>query len=91
MYVLHIIPAFSHHLPANLVYRVHWFQSKALLDRWEEVVELLQCEADWTRKYFQHRVNFWKDQQDEAVRLKNTGMACYAAWQCQIYHQLYLM
>ncbi|KIM50375.1 hypothetical protein SCLCIDRAFT_145642 [Scleroderma citrinum Foug A] len=69
----------------------HWFQSKALLNQWEEEVELLQCEADWTRNYFQHRVNFWKDQQDEAVWLKNTGMACYAAWQCQIYHRLYLM
>ncbi|KIM65072.1 hypothetical protein SCLCIDRAFT_1163641 [Scleroderma citrinum Foug A] len=72
-------------------YRVHWFRLKALLDQWEEEVELLQCEANWTQKYFQHRVNFWKDQQDEAVQLKNTGMACYAAQQCQIYHQLYLM
>ncbi|KIM50145.1 hypothetical protein SCLCIDRAFT_146238, partial [Scleroderma citrinum Foug A] len=42
-------------------YRVHWFWSKALLDQWEEEVELLQCEANWTQKYFQHRVNFWKD------------------------------
>ncbi|KIM58410.1 hypothetical protein SCLCIDRAFT_128246 [Scleroderma citrinum Foug A] len=60
MYVLHIILEFSQHLPANPVFQVYWFRSKALLDQWEEEVDLLQCEADWTQKYFQHRVNFWK-------------------------------
>ncbi|KAF8833168.1 hypothetical protein BDN67DRAFT_873472, partial [Paxillus ammoniavirescens] len=33
-------------------YRVHWLWSKALRDRWEEEVELIRSEANWTRNFF---------------------------------------
>ncbi|KAF8834895.1 hypothetical protein BDN67DRAFT_870722, partial [Paxillus ammoniavirescens] len=30
----------------------HWLWSKALRDRWEEEVELIRSEANWTRNFF---------------------------------------
>jgi len=86
---LSIITKCFWYLTGNLVYRVHWFRSKALRDRWKEEVEMLQCEAEWTRNYFQSRLNFWSDRQQTALRSDEIGIAYYAAQQRQIYHWLY--
>ncbi|KIM54003.1 hypothetical protein SCLCIDRAFT_137614, partial [Scleroderma citrinum Foug A] len=70
------------------VYRVHWLRAKALRDRWDEEVQLLTCETEWTRRFFSSRVDFWSGQSAAAAATNNAGLVYYSARQCQIYQQL---
>ena len=72
-----------------LVYRVHWLRTKALRDRWQEEVQLLTCEADWTQGFFSARVEFWSGRRSAGAAAGNAGLACYAARQCQMYERLH--
>ncbi|KIM58941.1 hypothetical protein SCLCIDRAFT_80489, partial [Scleroderma citrinum Foug A] len=33
-------------------YQVHWLRTKALHNRWEEEVQLLTCETEWSQRFF---------------------------------------
>ncbi|KIM58325.1 hypothetical protein SCLCIDRAFT_128326, partial [Scleroderma citrinum Foug A] len=70
------------------VYRVHWLRTKALRDRWEEEVQLLTCETEWSWRFFSTQVDFWSGQSAEAAATGSAGMACYSARQCHMYQQL---
>ncbi|KAG1730911.1 hypothetical protein EDB19DRAFT_1831884 [Suillus lakei] len=43
----------------NEFYRVHWLQTKALWDRWEEEFLLLEHEMRWTINFLVHRSRTW--------------------------------
>ncbi|KIN97555.1 hypothetical protein M404DRAFT_32179 [Pisolithus tinctorius Marx 270] len=36
-------------------YRVNWLQMRALWDRWKEEVQLLKCEQEWTKNFFENK------------------------------------
>ncbi|KAL4074103.1 hypothetical protein J3A83DRAFT_4090326 [Scleroderma citrinum] len=69
-------------------YHVNWLRTKALCEQWKEEVQLLSCERQWTRNYFDHRVQLWTDQHSQAILEGNAGLACYSAKQCQMYGRL---
>ncbi|KAF8833724.1 hypothetical protein BDN67DRAFT_1017247 [Paxillus ammoniavirescens] len=70
-------------------YRVHWLQSKALRDRWEEEVELIRSEANWTRNFFKFKARFWANKEEHSGDASaNRVQACYAARQSIIYGRL---
>ncbi|KAL4067125.1 hypothetical protein V8B97DRAFT_2025227 [Scleroderma yunnanense] len=59
-------------------YHVNWLRTKALCD----------CERQWTRNYFDHRVQLWTNQHSQAILEGNASLACYSAKQCQMYGKL---
>ncbi|KAL4078342.1 hypothetical protein V8B97DRAFT_2021446 [Scleroderma yunnanense] len=69
-------------------YHVNWLRTKALCEQWKEEVQLLSCERQWTRNYFDHRVQLWTDWHSQAILEGNAGLACYSAKQCQMYGRL---
>ena len=58
-----------------LVYRVNWLRAKARKERWEEEIELVRSEMDWTLNCFQHHEKEWKQRAKEA---KSPGCVAYA-------------
>ena len=49
-----------------LVYRANWLRTKARKERWEEEMELVRREMDWTVNSFQHHEEMWKQRAEEA-------------------------
>ncbi|KIK73878.1 hypothetical protein PAXRUDRAFT_174978 [Paxillus rubicundulus Ve08.2h10] len=71
------------------VYQVHWLQSKALKDRWEEELELIHSEAHWTSNFFNFKACFWVNMEDSTGHAAaHRGQACYVARQSSIYGRL---
>ncbi|KAL4081087.1 hypothetical protein J3A83DRAFT_4426297, partial [Scleroderma citrinum] len=70
---------------AAAIYCVNWLRKKALCERWQEEVQLLTCEREWTRNFFDNKVQHWTDQHSQAISQGNASLACYAAKQCQMY------
>lgn len=58
-----------------LVYRVNWLRAKARKERWEEEIELIQNEMDWTINSFHYHQKIWKQRVDEA---ESPGHRAYA-------------
>ena len=50
----------------SLVYRVNWLRAKARKERWEEEIELVRCEMDWTVNCFQHHERIWRERAEGA-------------------------
>ncbi|KIK75530.1 hypothetical protein PAXRUDRAFT_18923 [Paxillus rubicundulus Ve08.2h10] len=70
-------------------YRVHWLWSKALKDCWEEEVELIRSEANWTKNFFKFKAHFWANKEESSGDASaNQCQACYAARQSIIYGRL---
>ncbi|KIK75276.1 hypothetical protein PAXRUDRAFT_173297 [Paxillus rubicundulus Ve08.2h10] len=70
-------------------YQVHWLQSKALKDQWEEELELIHSEARWTSNFFDFKACFWENMEDSmGDGATHQGQACYAARQSIIYRRL---
>ncbi|KAI5998406.1 hypothetical protein F5J12DRAFT_724985 [Pisolithus orientalis] len=69
-------------------YRANWLWMRALWDRWKEEVQLLKCKQDWTKNFFENKVRFWIGRQAATLAKGQAGLACYAAWQCQMYGRL---
>ncbi|KIK77194.1 hypothetical protein PAXRUDRAFT_167565, partial [Paxillus rubicundulus Ve08.2h10] len=68
---------------------VHWLGSKALKDHWEEEVELIRSEANWTRNFFEFKACFWENKEESSGNASDDqGQACYAARQSIIYGRL---
>jgi hypothetical protein len=61
--------------PLALVYRVSWLQAKARKERWEEELELVTNEMDWTVNCFGYNQMVWKQRAEEA---KGPGHRAYA-------------
>ncbi|KAI6006560.1 hypothetical protein F5J12DRAFT_782829 [Pisolithus orientalis] len=53
----HMAAASEIYLSFSLVYRVNWLQMRALWDRWKEEVQLLKCEQEWTKNFFESKLN----------------------------------
>ncbi|KAF9230334.1 hypothetical protein BU15DRAFT_57377 [Melanogaster broomeanus] len=62
-------------------YRGHWLRAKALKDRWEEEVELLRAEGEWTSNFFDYKSRAWGIIFRDSARQGRVGHACYAARQ----------
>lgn len=50
-----------------LVYRVNWPYAKARKKKWEEEMELVRNEMNWTASCFQHYEKIWKQRAEEAT------------------------
>jgi hypothetical protein len=48
------------------VYRVNWLRAKARKERWEEEMQLVTSEMDWTVRCFQHHGGIWKQRAEKA-------------------------
>ena len=57
------------------VYRVNWLRAKARKERWEEEMELVTSEMDWTTNCFQHHEELWKQR---AEKTTSPGHKAYA-------------
>jgi len=57
------------------VYRVNWLCAKARKERWEEELELVASEMDWTVNCFEYHERMWEQRADEA---KSPGKIAYA-------------
>ncbi|KAG1859310.1 hypothetical protein DFJ58DRAFT_840183 [Suillus subalutaceus] len=66
----------------NEFYRVHWLHAKALRDRWEEEMLLVQHEMNWTCNFFVHKANQWIRLGILGKDTKKVGHIAYAVWQC---------
>ncbi|KAG1888829.1 hypothetical protein F4604DRAFT_1915889 [Suillus subluteus] len=73
----------------NEFYRVHWLRAKALRDRWEEELLLVQHEMSWTCNFFLHKAEGWIRLGRIGKDAENMGHIAYAAWQCKMYQHLY--
>ena len=62
------------------VYRVNWLHAKARKERWEEEMELVMSEMNWTVNCFCHHERVWKQRAEEA---KSPGHMAYAWKQSQ--------
>jgi len=51
-----------------LVYRVNWLRAKARKERWEEEVELVKSEMDWTVNCFKKKERVWEEIAEAAER-----------------------
>ena len=58
-----------------LVYRVNWLRAKARKERWEEEMELVAREMDWTVNCFEHYEAIWKGRAEAA---ESAGKGAYA-------------
>jgi hypothetical protein len=70
------------------VYRVHWHRAKAMRDRWEEEVGLLEQEFTWTINFFHHCSDVWYARAIRSQRRGLPGPACYASRQQAMYLRL---
>ncbi|KAG2096761.1 uncharacterized protein F5147DRAFT_656558 [Suillus discolor] len=70
------------------VYWVHWLQAKALKDRWEEEILLVQHEMDWTCNFFRHKAEEWKHLSVVAKKAKKEAHMAYMGRQGKIYECL---
>jgi hypothetical protein len=59
----------------SAVYRVSWLRAKARKERWEEEIELVGREMEWTVRSFQHHEEVWRQRADKA---KGSGQKAYA-------------
>lgn len=59
----------------SLVYRVNWLRAKARKERWEEEMELVSREMDWTVNSFEYCGKAWKKRADMA---EGAGKVAYA-------------
>jgi hypothetical protein len=64
------------------VYRVNWLRAKARKERWEEEIELVTSEMDWTINCFQHHEGIWKGRAEEG---KSPGHIAYAWKQSSVW------
>jgi len=54
---------------------VNWLRTKARKERWEEEMELVVSEMDWTTNCFQYHERVWRQRAEEA---KSPGHIAYA-------------
>ncbi|KAG1844998.1 hypothetical protein F4604DRAFT_1595844, partial [Suillus subluteus] len=73
----------------NEFYRVHWLRAKALRDRWEEEMLLVQHEMNWTCNFFVHKADQWICLGILGEDTEKVGHVAYAAQQCKMYQHLY--
>ncbi|KAG1722548.1 uncharacterized protein EDB91DRAFT_1088099 [Suillus paluster] len=73
----------------NEFYRVHWLRAKALRDRWEEEMLLVQHEMNWTCNFFLHKAEQWILLATISKAANKVGHLAYAAQQCKMYQRLY--
>ena len=57
------------------IYRVNWLRAKAGKERWEEEMELVKSEMDWTVNCFRYHQEIWKER---AGKAKGPGHMAYA-------------
>ena len=57
------------------VYRVNWLHAKARKKRWEEELELVGKEMEWTTRCFQYHEEIWKQRAENS---KGAGQRAYA-------------
>ena len=67
-----------------IVHRVNWLCAKARKERWEEEIELVTSEMDWTVHCFQHHEGVWKQRAENA---KRPGEIAYAWKQSSTWEQ----
>ena len=58
-----------------LVYRVNWLRAKARKDRWEEEMELVVSEMNWTVECFKYHEKRWERR---AEGTQGLGQKAYA-------------
>ncbi|KAG1731224.1 uncharacterized protein EDB91DRAFT_1238979 [Suillus paluster] len=63
----------------NEFYRVHWLRAKALRDRWEEEMLLVQHEMNWTCNFFLHKAEQWILLATISKATNKVGHLAYAA------------
>ncbi|KAG1733409.1 uncharacterized protein EDB91DRAFT_1084462 [Suillus paluster] len=73
----------------NEFYQVHWLRAKALRDRWEEEMLLVQHEMNWTYNFFLHKAEQWILLATISKAADKVGHLAYAARQCKMYQRLY--
>ncbi|KAG1721015.1 uncharacterized protein EDB91DRAFT_1030709, partial [Suillus paluster] len=73
----------------NEFYWVHWLHAKALRDRWEEEMLLVQHEMNWTCNFFLHKAEQWILLATISKAADKVGHLAYAARQCKMYQRLY--
>ena len=59
----------------SIVYRVSWLRAKARKERWEEEIELVGREMEWTVRSFRRQEKVWRQRADRA---KGSGQKAYA-------------
>ena len=57
------------------VYRVSWLRAKARKERWEEELELVGREMEWTVRSFRHHEGMWRQRAD---KVESAGKKAYA-------------
>ena len=57
------------------VYRVNWLRAKARKERWEEEIELVGKEMEWTTRCFQYHEEIWNRRAEKA---EGVGQKAYA-------------
>ena len=62
------------------VYRVNWLRAKARKERWEEEMELVKNEMDWTINCFEHKERIWKKIAEAAEKGGHRAYAWKQSW-----------
>ena len=57
------------------VYRVNWLRAKARKERWEEEIDLVENEMEWTTRCFHYHEERWRQR---ALNAKGPGERAYA-------------
>lgn len=64
---------------------MNWLRSKARHDRWDEEVEILKSEMDWTIRYFDYQKEVWEKR---AMKTGEDGHQAYACRQAAMWEEL---
>jgi hypothetical protein len=65
---------------------VNWLRAKARVDRWEEEVELVENEMQWTILWFKNQVKLWKERFEREEDILPKGHKAYAAKQLKLWN-----
>ena len=65
---------------ASLVYRVNWLRAKARKERWEEEMELVKMEMEWTINSFEYKERLWKGIAEGAEREGHRAYGWKQSW-----------
>jgi hypothetical protein len=76
------------------VYQVNWLRASARFNRWDEEVDLLQCEMTWTTAFFANKQRKWRhilqgmeERMVTGSSLAYRGLESYAHKQIHIWSQ----
>jgi hypothetical protein len=70
------------------VYRVNWLRAKARFNRWEEEVNIVQHEMEWTVRWFEYQYHVWDGRAEESMEKGQAGHASYAWKQQEMWNKL---